>query len=479
MRTTRLLGLLLALLGLLLSAVAAAGDSAGDDDDSAEAAAEIAPAGPVVDPGQGTVLVATLDAMMINRGSKEYLLEAIQAAHDSPDVRALVIVLDTPGGVLEDTRLLVKQMLASEVPIVTYVSPPGSRAASAGVFITMAGHVAAMAPGTHLGAAHPVLISPMKGLQKEEDEEKEEQRRDSEAAMLEKVTEDTVSFIRNIAEQRGRNADWGERAVRESITAEEDEAVELDIVDLESTTLSALLEEIDGWQVRMLDGSTRVVRTKGQVVHQEMRLAHRVLYLLTSPTVAFLLLMGGLLGLGIEIRSPGLVAPGVLGAVCLLLALFSMSALPINAVALLFVFIGAAMLVTDLFVSSYGLLSVGGVASMAFGGLFLVRKTPEVPVGVSPVVVVIIAVVALAIALIVGWLILRDRERKVYTGEGGLVGARGKVTRDIPGGDDESGQVFVQSERWAARAEEPVSIGTRIVVRSVDGMVLEVDPADR
>lgn len=475
-RTTRILGLTLALLGLLLSAVAAAGDSAADDDDSAAAPVVAAPA---FDPGQGTVLVATLDAMMINRGSKEYLMEAIETAQTSPDVRALVIVIDTPGGVLEDTRLLVKEMLASEIPIVTYISPPGSRGASAGVFITMAGHVAAMAPGTHLGAAHPVFISPTKGLQKdEEDEEAAQARKDSEAAMLDKVTEDTVSFIRNIAEQRGRNPDWGERAVRESITAEEDEAVAMNVVDLEATTLTVLLETIDGWEVGLLDGSKVVVRTKGEVVHHEMRLAHRVLYMLTDPTVAFLLLAGGLLGIGLEIRSPGLIFPAVLGAVCLMLALFSLGSLPVNAVALLFVFIGAAMIVTDLFISSYGLLSTGGVASIAFGGLFLIRKTPEVPVGVSPVVVAIVTGITLVIALILGWLILRDRERRVHTGEGGLVGAKGKVTRDIVGGRDDSGQVFVQGERWAAWAEAPMPAGTRIVVRDVDGMVVEVAPVD-
>ena len=472
-RTTQLLGLALLLLGLLLTGLAAAGDSAADDDDSAEA--------PVVatDPGQGTVLVATLDAMMINRGSKEYLMEAMEEAQEDPEIRALVIVLDTPGGGLEDTRLLVKEMLSSKTPIITYISPPGSRGASAGVFITMAGHVAAMAPATHLGAAHPVFIIPGKGKGKDdEDEEAAEARKDSEAAMLDKVTEDTVSFIRNIADQRGRNADWGEKAVRDSVVAEVDEAVELNIVDLEAATLEELLEEIDGWEVELLDGSLVVLRTRGTVVHHEMRTALSVLYLLTDPTVAYLLLMAGLLGLGIELRNPGLIAPGALGAICLLLALFSLGSLPVNVLALLFVFIGAGLLVADFFISSYGLLSVGGVASMAFGGLFLIRKTPEVPVGVSPAAVGVVAGITLVIALIIGWLILRDRDRRVYTGEGGLVGAKGKVIRDTGGGADESGRVFVQGERWTARSDVPLAKDTRVVVRRVDGMVLDVAPVE-
>jgi membrane-bound serine protease (ClpP class) len=448
-------------------------DSAGDDD-SAEADA---PAVEASDPGQGKVLVATLDAMMINRGSKEYLLDAIDVAAEDPEIRALVIVIDTPGGVVEDTRLIVKAMLASPKPVITYISPPGSRGASAGVFITMAGHVAAMAPATHLGAAHPVFIMPTGGKGgDDQDEEAQQQAKDSEAAMLDKITEDTVSFIRNIAEVRGRNADWGEKAVRDSITAEVDEAVELNVVDLKSPTLAELLETIDGWVIDMVDRDQVVLRTKGPVVHHEMRLAHSVLYLLTDPTVAYLLLMAGLLGLGIELRNPGLIAPGAIGAVCLLLALFSLGSLPVNAIALIFVLIGAGLIVTDFFISSYGLLTIGGVASLAFGGLFLVRETPEVPVGVSPVVVAVVTGVTLVIALIIGWVILRDRERRVYTGQGGLVGAKGKVLRAIAGGIDESGQVFVQSERWSARSAVPIDVGARIVVRSVDGMVLEVEP---
>lgn len=448
------------------------------DDDSAPAEEPDVVETPAEDPGQGTVVVMRLDAEMINRGTGAWMQETLAAAQADGEVRAVVIVIDTPGGVLEETRLLVKAMLASELPIITYVGPPGSRAASAGVFITMAGHVAAMAPGTHTGAAHPVIMKPpSRSSDEDEDPEAAERAKDSEAAMLDKVTEDTVSFIRNIADLRGRNADWGERAVRDSVTVEEEEAVEIGVVDMVADSLDQLLEDVDGRVVEVAGGRRVVLRTRGRVIEKEMRLEHRVLYLLTDPTVAYLLLMAGLLGLGIEFRSPGLFVPGILGSIALMLALFSLNALPVNLVALLFVLLGSGLVVGDFFVPSYGLMTVGGVASLAFGGLFLVEETPEVPVGVEPVVVAVVALLALLLGLIIGWLVLRDRERKVYTGVEGILGARGHVTRAIPGGDEICGQVFVQGERWQSWSAAPLAKGTKIVVRAIDGMQLEVEAA--
>jgi membrane-bound serine protease (ClpP class) len=456
---------LAALFALILPSMAAGGQ---DDDDSALDAVE-----PAVDPGPGSVLIARLEAHTINRGSKEYLLEAMARADADPDIRAVVFVLDTPGGVLEDTRLLVKEMLVSETPIITYVAPTGSRAASAGLFITMAGHVAAMAPGTHTGAAHPVFLGPSSGNDEEDDKGGS---KTSQAAMLDKVTEDTVSFIRDIARIRGRNADWGERAVRESIVTSEDEAIELEVVDLVADSVADLLIKTDGMEVTVGNGRRVILRTRGPTIEATWSVRLRVLYLLTEPSIAYLLLMGGLLGLGIELRNPGLVVPGVVGGVCLMLGLFSLSALPVNFVALMFVFLGAALVVADLFIPTYGLMTVGGVVSLAFGGLFLIDETPEVPIGVSPVAVGVVAATALLLGLVIGWLLLRDRHRKVYTGDEGILGARGRVTQAIGGGIDATGWVFVQSELWQAWSEQAIENGTRIVVRSKDGMALEVVP---
>ena len=430
------------------------------------------------DPGEGSVLVLRLDDRMINRGSKDYLLEGLQRAEKDSEIRAVAIVIDTPGGVLNDTRILVKAMLASTKPIVTYIAPVGSRGASAGVFITMAGHVAAMAPATHLGAAHPVFLgsSPSKPeLPGDSQEEEAAPPLDSQAAMLEKVTEDTVSFARNIAEVRGRNADWAEKAVRDSVTLQVGDAVEQGVVDLEANSLDALLDTIDGRVVTLADESQVILRTRGTQIEAPMSLAQSVLYMLTDPTVAYLLLMGGLLGLGIEFRSPGLILPGVLGGCALLLALFSLSALPVNLVAVLFVVLGAGLILSDLFIPSHGLLSLGGVSFLAFGGIFLIDKSPEVPVGVSPIAVVGVCLIAALVSFALAWLLVADRKRKVHTANEGIVGQRGKVLRDIPGGGRDEGQILVVGERWKARSQNGIPAGNHVVVLGIDGLVLDVE----
>ena len=466
----RKLAPLLLIVGLLLAAPAWGGP---DDDDSASAATDAAteaspPGAPPRDPGPGSVLVARLDAHTINRGSREYLLSALETADEDPEIRTLLIVIDTPGGVLEDTRLLVKAMLASQTPIITYVGPTGSRAASAGLFLTMAGHLAVMAPGTHTGSAHPVFLGPGMG-----EEASEDGSRSTQQAMLDKVTEDTVSFIRNIAALRGRNAEWGERAVRESVSATDDEAVALNIIDYVAVSVAEAVALAEGRVVTTTGDQQVVVRT-GPLIEHPRPLRLSVLYLLTEPSIAFLLLLIGVLGIGFEIRMPGLVAPAVIGAVCLMLALFSLSALPVNAVAFLFVVAGAALIVADLFVASYGLLTGGGVVAIAFGGLFLIETTPEVPIGVSPVIVAAAVITAGLLGALAAWLVLGDRQRAVHTGVEGLVGASGRVIQALAGGPDAIGRVFVQSERWQAWSAEPIEEGARVVVRSKDGMVLEV-----
>lgn len=432
------------------------------------------------DPGQGTVQILRLDDRMINRGSKDYLIQGIERAEADSEVRVIVLVIDTPGGVLDATRVLVKKMLASSKPIVTYIAPIGSRGASAGVFITMAGHVAAMAPATHLGAAHPVFLgggTPKKPeLPGSPEAEKEDgPALDSAAAMLEKVTEDTVSFARNIAEVRGRNADWAEKAVRDSVTLQVGEAVAQGVVDLEANSLDALLTTIDGRVVTLADESQVVLRTKGTRVELPMSLAQALLYMLTDPTVAYLLLMGGLLGLGIEFRSPGLILPGVLGGCALLLALFSLSALPVNGVAVLFVVLGAGLMLSDLFIPSHGLLSLGGVAFVAFGGVFLIDKSPEVPVGVSPVAVIGVAVLAGIVSLGLAWLLVGDRKRKVHTASEGILGQRGSVLKEIPGGGVGEGWILVVGERWKARSAKGIPPGSSVTVLAIDGLVLDVE----
>ena len=218
-----------------------------------------------------------------------------------------------------------------------------------------------------------------------------------------------------------------------------------------------------------------IVRSAGEQVERPMSLAQSLLYMLTDPTVAYLLLMGGLLGLGIEFRSPGLVLPGVLGGCALLLALFSLSALPVNAVAVLIVVLGAGLIISDLFIPSYGLLSLGGVAFLVFGGIFLIDKSPEVPVGVSPVAVVAVSIFTGLLSAGLAWLLVGDRKRKVYTAGEGIIGAEGKVLKGIPGGAHNPGRVLVLGERWKAVASSPIPAGQMVRVCAIDGLKLEVE----
>ncbi|MBN93073.1 MAG: serine protease [Deltaproteobacteria bacterium] len=442
-------------------------DGVGDDDSAGSQPGTAVP----VDLGPGRVEVFTLDDQIINRGTRDYFVEGLESAQADAEVRAVVLVLDTPGGSLQSTREIVKAMLASETPIIVYVGPEGSRAASAGTFITMAAHVAAMAPATNIGAAHPVIMKPPVGPGSED---KGEAGKDSEAAMLEKVTNDSVAFIRNIADQRGRNADWAEQAVRDSVSIQVTEAVELGVVDLEAKGLGELLATIDGRTVEVAGGKQVVLRTQGQVLDQAMTLAQKVLTVLTHPNVTFLLMALGALGLYLEFNNPGLIVPGVVGAIALLLAAFGLSFIPVNILALLFVIIGFGCLIAEVYVTSFGLFTTAGLASIVFGGLFLVKESPEFTVGVSPTVVIAVAAFSAVVTLGVGWLVYRGQVREVVGGSEGMVGAEARVLREIPGGRA-VGQVFVHGERWSARCEQPVARDQYVRVVRVDGLVLEVE----
>ena len=436
-------------------------------DEVAAAEVESAP----TDPGVGTVQVVTLDDEIINRGTRDYYIEAIEAAEADPQVRALVLVLDTPGGSLQSTREIVKAMLRTEIPLIVYVSPKGSRAASAGTFITMAAHVAAMAPATNIGAAHPVMLAPPGIGDKDGDAEA---KRDSEAAMLEKVTNDSVAFIRNVAEQRGRNADWAEQAIRESVSIQSTEAVELKVVDLEATSLEELLAAIDGREIRVSEDKSILLRTAGPIEYIPMTLAQRILTTLTHPNVTYLLMALAALGFYLEFKNPGMIFPGVIGAIALLLAAFGLSSIPVNFLAVVFVLIGFGCLFAEVYFPSYGLLTLGGSVSLAFGGVFLVKKSLEFNVGVSPEVILFVVAVSLLFVTLVAWLVWKGHKRQVIGGSEGMLGAQGSVTLAIPGGP-ENGRVFVHSELWSAWASVPIAEGSRIRVLEIDGMELRVE----
>ncbi|RMF81457.1 MAG: nodulation protein NfeD, partial [Nitrospirae bacterium] len=377
---------------------------------------------------------------------------------------ALVVSLDTPGGLLSTTREMVKEILASPVPVVVYVAPPGARAGSAGLFLTLAAHVAAMAPGTNIGAAHPVAL-PGPGGKGEMGE-----------TMAEKVTNDAAAFARTLAQKRGRDADWAEGAVRESLSITEEEAVKRHVVDLVAPDLPALLARIDGRKVEA-GGHEVVLHTRGAaVVEVATPFRYRFMGWLANPNTAYLLMLVGVYGLIFELANPGAILPGVAGAICLVLAAFSLGMLPFNTAGAALLLLALALFVIDLFVPTHGILTAGGLVAFTIGSIMLFRVPEAMNFGLSWRVVAPATAATAAFFLFAVGLGLKAQRRRPATGLAGLVGEEGVARTNLePGGAP--GKVFVHSELWNATATAPVAAGERVRVVAVEGFTLHVEPA--
>ncbi len=391
----------------------------------------------------------------------EFLVDALHDA-DAAGAQALVVELSTPGGLLTSTREMFTAMLGAATPVVVYVSPPGAQAASAGFFLLMAADVAAMAPGTNTGAAHPV------GGQGE----------DIPGKMGEKVEEDSAATIRSLAARRGRNAELAEKAVVESRSFTADEAHEQNLVELVVPGFDALLAALDGRTVEK-NGRSVVLATAGAPVRDVvMSPWRRVLATLAHPNIAYILLSLGFLGLYFELMNPGAVLPGVVGAICLILAFFSLSVLPVNYAGVALIVLAILLFIAEIKVTSYGMLTAAGVISLALGGLMLF-KTPVPALRVSLELVVAVALLA---ALVVAGLMrlgLRAQRSRVRTGSEGLVGERGRAVSELaPPSGRRPGKVFVHGEYWHATAARPVAAGEPVEVVAVRGMLLEVRPLE-
>ncbi len=405
-------------------------------------------------PARAAVVARIVVDGMINAAVADYVAESISRAK-SEDAAALVIELDTPGGMLTSARKIVKDMLAAPLPIVVYVAPSGAGAGSAGVFITMAAHVAAMAPGTSIGAAHPV------GGQGE----------DIPGAMGHKIENFTASFSEAIARQRGRNVDWAEKAVRESVSVAAEEAAKLKVVDLVAPSLDDLLVKIDGRTVQV-GGEKKVLHVKpAEVRTYEMRISQRVLGVLADPNIAYLLMMAGILGLYIELTHPGVMFPGIMGGICLLLALTAMQVLPVNYGALALVLLGVALLVAEVFLPTFGVVGVGGLVAFLLGSLFLFdAKGDELEVARG---LVLGAAGGLGLfTLFVGMVIAGRRRVPALLGREGMIGAVGTARDRLA----PEGTVLVHGEYWTAETDEPIDPGTPVEVTAVDGLRLRVRP---
>ncbi|MBI1845527.1 MAG: nodulation protein NfeD [Candidatus Rokubacteria bacterium] len=368
--------------------------------------------------------------------------------------RALVIQLDTPGGLERSMRAIVQRILNAEVPVIIWVGPTGARAASAGVFITISASVAAMAPATNIGAAHPVAISG--GADKES---------------MKKIENDAAAFIRTVATERGRNADWAEKAVRESVSITEREAVNLHVVDLIADSIPDLLEKVDGRQVKVAKGATVTLATRGAVIKPiEIGFRDRFLNVITDPNVAYILMMLGMLGLFFELSQPGVVLPGVIGCISLILAFFAFQSLPINYAGLLLILFGIVLLIAEIKIVSHGVLAIGGIISMSLGSLMLFDAT-ELGFRISWRVILPTVAATAGLFLFVVATGLRAFRRPPMLGTSGLIGQTG-VAR---GALAPQGEVSVQGELWRAVAEgEPVDDGSPVRVVDVDGLTLKV-----
>jgi membrane-bound serine protease (ClpP class) len=388
----------------------------------------------------------------INPGLAEFIVEGIHQA-ERENAEALVIELDTPGGLETSMRQIVQAITNAKVPVVVYVYPRSARAASAGVFITMAANVAAMAPGTNIGAAHPVSV----GMGK------------ADKTMEKKLVNDMVASGRSLAGERGRNADWMEKAIRQSVSIPAAEAVRLKVVDLMADNREDLLAKINGRKVEV-GGKPVVLHTAGVVVKEIPEgLRNRVLKYIADPNIAFILMMIGLAGLYFELSNPGMIFPGVLGGICLLLAFFAFQTLPINIIGILLILLAFIFFILEFKIVSYGLLSLAGLVSLMLGGMMLFRGG-EGGVNISwSVLIPTVAIVSLFFILVAG-IVFRSHLVKPMTGPAGMVGERGVAYTPL----NPEGQIFVHGEYWQAVSDEPIAKGEAVVVLKVEDLKVRV-----
>jgi len=422
--------------------------------------AVVVPAAAVAESPAGTIRVVRV-ADAINPVIADFLTAELKSANDA-GARAFLLELDTPGGLDTSMRSIIQAILASPAPVIVYVYPAGARAASAGALITLAADFAVMAPGTNLGAAHPVAIVPGSDGGGEKN-----------GVMADKVLNDAVAYARSIAQQRGRNVDWAERIVRESISTSASEALELKVIDLIAANEAALLEGLDGRRY-LRDGQSLPLESAGAVlVHAEMSWRQRILTTLSNPNVAYLLLMLGILGIFFEISQPGVILPGAVGAIALLLAFYAFQTLPVNYAGVLLILLAIVLFVLEIKVTSYGMLTVGGVVALALGSLMLFESS-EPYLQVSRVVIFATVAVCAGFFSLVLWFVVRTQRSRFVSGVEGLAGERGVADSDI----HRQGRVFVHGEYWDAFSADPITKGERVeVVRVGENMRLEVRQA--
>jgi len=408
----------------------------------------------------GAAVVAEYDGI-IHPVAAEFFDDVITRA-ESSGARVVVLVLRTPGGLLDSTRTIVSRMIAARLPVVVFVAPSGARAASAGFIIVLAADIAAMAPGTHIGAAHPVPAGGQESTDK---------------TTADKAAADTAAYARTLATSRGRNVALAAEAVLESRAFTEQEALKADppLVDLVASDVDDLLRKLHGRSVKRFDGTSVTLDTRDVVLERvDMTRRQQLLSAIAHPQIAYLLLTLGILGLTVEMWNPGAIAPGVVGGICLLLAFFAFQVLPVNAAGVLLILFGVALLILEVKIPSFGILGVGGTMSLLAGSVLLVTEVPGVTVSYRMVVSVVLALAG--IILFLGRLALKAQRQAAVTGAEGLIGQQGRALTAIT--DAHPGQITLRGEIWRAASDRSIPAGDAVRVVGLDGLTLRVEPLD-
>ncbi len=429
------------------------------------------------------VIVLDVDGA-ISPGTANYVVRGLETAADD-HAQLVVLKMDTPGGLSTAMRQIIKQILASPVPVAVFVAPQGARAASAGTYILYASHIAAMAPATNLGAATPIsiglggLTEPGRQPQKNGNEENDGKEKPADKLVVppgnteaRKQVNDAAAYIRSLAQMRGRNADWAEQAVRKAVSLTADEALKQNVIDIIAADVPDLLRQLDGRTVNVQSAERTLHMAGAHVVTLEPGWRSKLLSAIADPSIAYLLMLAGLFGIFFEFSNPGFVLPGVVGAISLLLALFAFQVLPINYAGLGLILLGIAFMAGEVFMPSFGILGIGGIAAFVIGSLMLVDT--DVPgYGISWTVIVPVALFSALFIFFVAGMALRSYRRPVVSGSEEMVGAVGEVQEDFDGA---SGWAQVHGETWRIRSKQPLAHGQKIKVVRLDGLTLEVEP---
>lgn len=408
---------------------------------------------------------------VIGPATADYIERSLDHA-EQQRAELVVLRMDTPGGLDTSMRVIIKRIVSAGVPVVGYVAPGGARAASAGTYILYASHVAAMAPGTNLGAATPVSLIELPKNQEKSDSEVDQA--EPAGAKERKLVNDAAAYIRGLAVLRGRNAEWAEQAVREAVSLSAQEALAQDVIDLLAGDTEELLQMLDGRKVLLTMGS-KTLNTRELVLEQlQPDWQNRLLSIISNPNVAYILMLLGIYGIIYEFVNPGSIVPGTAGAIMLLLALYAFHVLPVNYVGVGLILLGVALMVAEAFVPSFGALGIGGVAAFLFGSLILI-DTEQPGYGISlPLIIALAVVSALLLVLVVG-MALKSRKGPVVSGREELLGAAGVVLEDFIG----QGRVRVHGEVWSAHTDQPLRRNQSVRVTGRDGLVLRVTPTGK